>query len=161
LRADAKLLSIPPVAYFLLFVGKPIPQANFAQNSRFGSTDSVASRVAMKLFAALGVVLVASKGQIPLINSEYEGNGPKVCYATVGSGTHARNLPSDRRMVASCTIITGKPSEFVQTIHTQMPVILPEEHQEAWLSGESGKEILEPFTANRMKACPNVAGKPV
>jgi hypothetical protein len=28
-----------------------------------------------------------------------------------------------------------------------MPVILPEEHHEAWLSGEAGKEILVPFPA--------------
>jgi hypothetical protein len=26
-----------------------------------------------------------------------------------------------------------------------MPVILPEEHHDAWLSGEAGKEILFPF----------------
>ena len=35
-----------------------------------------------------------------------------------------------------------------------MPVILPEEHHDAWLSGEAGKEILVPFPADRMKAWP-------
>jgi putative SOS response-associated peptidase YedK len=35
-----------------------------------------------------------------------------------------------------------------------MPVILPEEHHDAWLSGEAGKEILVPFPANRTKAWP-------
>jgi putative SOS response-associated peptidase YedK len=35
-----------------------------------------------------------------------------------------------------------------------MPVILPEEHQDAWLSGDAGKEILIPFPADRMKAWP-------
>ncbi len=35
-----------------------------------------------------------------------------------------------------------------------MPVILPEEYHEAWLSGEAGKEILVPFPADRMKAWP-------
>jgi putative SOS response-associated peptidase YedK len=34
-----------------------------------------------------------------------------------------------------------------------MPVILPEEHHDAWLSGETGKEILS-HSANRMKAWP-------
>jgi len=33
-----------------------------------------------------------------------------------------------------------------------MPVILPEEHHEAWLNGEAGKEILTPFAADQMKA---------
>jgi len=31
---------------------------------------------------------------------------------------------------------------------------LPEEHQDAWLSGEAEKEILVPFPADRMKAWP-------
>jgi putative SOS response-associated peptidase YedK len=33
-----------------------------------------------------------------------------------------------------------------------MPVILQEEHHEAWLSGEAGKEVLVPYPADRMKA---------
>jgi putative SOS response-associated peptidase YedK len=35
-----------------------------------------------------------------------------------------------------------------------MPAILPEEHHDAWLSGEAGKELLVPFPADRMKAWP-------
>jgi hypothetical protein len=35
-----------------------------------------------------------------------------------------------------------------------MPVILPEEHHDSWLSGEAGKEILVPFPADQMKAWP-------
>ena len=54
----------------------------------------------------------------------------------------------------TCTIITGEPNEFVREIRTRMPVILPEEHHDAWLSGESGKEILVPYPAERMKAWP-------
>jgi putative SOS response-associated peptidase YedK len=48
----------------------------------------------------------------------------------------------------------GLDHEFVREIHTRMPVILPEEHHEAWLTGEAGKEILVPFPAERMKAWP-------
>jgi putative SOS response-associated peptidase YedK len=55
----------------------------------------------------------------------------------------------------SNTIITGEPNEFVRQIHTRMPVILQEEHHEAWLSGEAGKEVLVPFPADRMKAWPS------
>ena len=43
---------------------------------------------------------------------------------------------------------------FVREIHTQMPVILPEEHHDVWLSGEAGKEILVPYPAERVKAWP-------
>ena len=35
-----------------------------------------------------------------------------------------------------------------------MPVILPEEKHDAWLSGEAGKEVLVPFPAHPMKAWP-------
>jgi putative SOS response-associated peptidase YedK len=35
-----------------------------------------------------------------------------------------------------------------------MPVILPPETHDAWLSGESGKEILRSFPANEMTARP-------
>jgi hypothetical protein len=35
-----------------------------------------------------------------------------------------------------------------------MPVILPQEHDDSWLSGEAGKEILVPYPAGRMKAWP-------
>jgi hypothetical protein len=34
------------------------------------------------------------------------------------------------------------------------PVILPDEYHDAWLSGEAGKDILVPFSADRMKAWP-------
>jgi SOS response associated peptidase (SRAP) len=44
--------------------------------------------------------------------------------------------------------------EFVREIHTRMPVILPKEHHDAWLSGEAGKEILVPYPADGMKAWP-------
>jgi putative SOS response-associated peptidase YedK len=38
-----------------------------------------------------------------------------------------------------------------------MPVILPEEHHDTWLSGEAGREILVPYPADRMKAWPVIA----
>jgi putative SOS response-associated peptidase YedK len=62
--------------------------------------------------------------------------------------------PGSEEWLRTCTIITGEPNELVREIHTRMPVILPEEHHDAWLSGEAGKEILVPFPADRMKAWP-------
>jgi putative SOS response-associated peptidase YedK len=40
------------------------------------------------------------------------------------------------------------------TIHNRLPIILPEEVYEAWLSGEAGKEVLIPFPSGRMKDFP-------
>jgi putative SOS response-associated peptidase YedK len=47
-------------------------------------------------------------------------------------------------------IITGEPNQ----IHTRIPVILPPETHEQWVSGESGKEILRPIPAKQMTARP-------
>jgi putative SOS response-associated peptidase YedK len=62
--------------------------------------------------------------------------------------------PANDEWLHTCTIITGEPNEFVREIHIRMPVILPEEHHDAWLSGEAGKEILVRYPADRMKRCP-------
>ena len=59
--------------------------------------------------------------------------------------------PGSEEWIHTCTIITGEPNDLVREIHTRMPVILPDEHIDAWLSGEAGKEILVPFPADRMK----------
>ena len=54
--------------------------------------------------------------------------------------------------IVSCTIVTGPPNELAATIHDRMPVILPPEHYESWLSGSAGKKILQPFPAELMRA---------
>jgi hypothetical protein len=65
--------------------------------------------------------------------------------------------PANGERLRTYTIITGEPNEFVREIHTRISVILPEEHHEAWLSGEAGKEVLVPYPADRMKAWPTSA----
>ena len=56
--------------------------------------------------------------------------------------------------ITTCTIITGEPNELVATIHDRMPVILPPEQYEPWLSGKAGTEILKPFPVDQMRAYP-------
>jgi len=62
--------------------------------------------------------------------------------------------PTTEEWFHTCTIITGEPNELVAQIHTRMPVILAEEHHEAWLSNQAGKEVLVPFPAAAMRAWP-------
>jgi putative SOS response-associated peptidase YedK len=57
--------------------------------------------------------------------------------------------PANGEWLRTCTIITGEPNEFVREIHTRMPVILPKERHDAWLSGEAGKRS---WSLTRMKA---------
>lgn len=51
--------------------------------------------------------------------------------------------------VTSCTIVTTEPNEIAAQIHNRMPVILPPEDYEAWLSPETGpagaKALLRPY----------------
>ena len=60
--------------------------------------------------------------------------------------------PDTKEWLRTCVIITGEPNELVAEIHTRMPVILPVESHDAWLSGEAGKEVLRSFPAEAMKA---------
>jgi putative SOS response-associated peptidase YedK len=62
--------------------------------------------------------------------------------------------PATQVWLRTCTIITGEPNELVAQIHSRMPVILAEEHHEAWLTNQAGKEVLVPFPGSAMRAWP-------
>jgi putative SOS response-associated peptidase YedK len=66
---------------------------------------------------------------------------------------------TDRRVVESCTIITSEPNAFMRPIHNRMPVILPREHYESWLSHDTRPEdllaaLLRPRDWAGMEAAP-------
>lgn len=58
------------------------------------------------------------------------------------------------RSITSCAIITTTANELLAKIHTRMPVILPAESYDVWLSEDSRaadlKDLLVPFSANEM-----------
>jgi putative SOS response-associated peptidase YedK len=89
------------------------------------------------------------EGKIPY-SLEMKDGSPFV-FAGLWDGWQNSNT---KEWLRTCVIITGEPNELVSQIHTRMPVILPPETHEQWLSGESGKEILRPFPANEMTARP-------
>ena len=78
-------------------------------------------------------------------------DGPPFAFAGLWDGWQN---PNTKEWLRTCVIITSEPNELVSRIHTRMPVILPPETHEQWLSGESRKEILRPFPANEMTARP-------
>jgi putative SOS response-associated peptidase YedK len=51
----------------------------------------------------------------------------------------------------TCASSLPPPNELVTEIHTRMPVILPPETHDRWLTGEAGKGSLVPFPAEAMK----------
>jgi putative SOS response-associated peptidase YedK len=57
-----------------------------------------------------------------------------------------------QQSITSCTIITTTANELLASIHDRMPVILPQETYEAWLSGrlETARDLLRPFPAAAM-----------
>jgi putative SOS response-associated peptidase YedK len=61
-------------------------------------------------------------------------------------------------VIRSFTIITTEPNDLMASIHNRMPVILPPEHEDAWIAGEDApkdwRDLLRPFPADLMKAYP-------
>ncbi|MEN6435591.1 MAG: SOS response-associated peptidase [Anaerolineaceae bacterium] len=54
----------------------------------------------------------------------------------------------------TCTIITCTPNELVKNFHDRMPVILPKESYQEWLSGhdlQNLQHMLSPFTSDLMR----------
>jgi putative SOS response-associated peptidase YedK len=58
----------------------------------------------------------------------------------------------------SCTILTTEPNSLVKDVHDRMPVILPPEAYDTWLSNDSGstalKSLLAPFPSSKMTTYP-------
>ncbi len=64
---------------------------------------------------------------------------------------------AEGRTIRSFSIITTKANPLVEKIHDRMPVILPPEHEEAWLKEEDEsvlKKLLVPFEPAKMEAYP-------
>ena len=65
----------------------------------------------------------------------------------------------DGSTILSSTIITSAPNDFMRSIHNRMPVILPQEDYQTWLTPGEGdqdqlSEMLRPYPADQMVAYP-------
>jgi putative SOS response-associated peptidase YedK len=76
-------------------------------------------------------------------------DGTVFCFAGLWEGW---KKPGTEDWIRTCTIITCEPNELNAQIHNRMPVILPEEHFQGWLSGAAGKEVLAPYPDDLMSA---------
>ncbi|OAQ52403.1 hypothetical protein HTG_12330 [Natrinema mahii] len=52
------------------------------------------------------------------------------------------------------TIVTTEPNDLVADLHHRMAVILDPDDEQRWLSGEAGRDLLEPRSADGMTAYP-------
>jgi putative SOS response-associated peptidase YedK len=70
------------------------------------------------------------------------------------AGLWASSKRDDGTKLFSCTIVTCDPNDVVQPIHDRMPVILPEEGEELWLSPDADPDqlraLLNPDTAGEL-----------
>jgi putative SOS response-associated peptidase YedK len=82
-----------------------------------------------------------------MAGSAYKIQGDKV--KAIFDSDKADELRRAAHWPAASKYVIEQPNEFVQEIHTRMPVILPEEHHDAWLSGGAGKKVLFPYPADR------------
>jgi len=66
--------------------------------------------------------------------------------------------PEDDGVIESFTILTTTPNALMEPVHDRMPVILPEETIDAWLSDSASaddlQDLLRPFDPTRMEAFP-------
>ncbi|MBI5157388.1 MAG: SOS response-associated peptidase [Acidimicrobiia bacterium] len=76
----------------------------------------------------------ASGGKLP--HFIHHGDGTPLALAGLWSSWKA----PDGERVTSCTIITTRPNELVGPIHDRMPVVLPRESWDRWLS----REVVDP-----------------
>lgn len=64
----------------------------------------------------------------------------------------------DGKVIASCAIITTAANELLTSIHDRMPVILPPESHDRWLSDDSKpvtlRNLLAPYPASEMMSHP-------
>jgi len=76
----------------------------------------------------------------------------------VFAGLWERWKSPEGETVETCTIITGRPNEIAASIHDRMPVILPPDAIDLWLSPTLDPAIavslLEPFPSTDMEAVP-------
>jgi putative SOS response-associated peptidase YedK len=73
------------------------------------------------------------------------------------AGLFDRWISPEDQELTTCTIITTDANEFMQPIHTRMPVILTDEKRDAWLDpGVKDQsyflDMLKPYDAKAMKA---------
>jgi len=71
------------------------------------------------------------------------------------AGLYETWFAPDRRRIDTCTIITTEPNAVVAPIHDRMPVIVPRDSYELWLTPKNKDtakllEILKPYPANQM-----------
>ena len=56
--------------------------------------------------------------------------------------------------VRSCTIIVTSANALTRNIHDRMPVLIEPKNFGAWLSGETGSELLRPAPDDTMRLWP-------
>ena len=56
-----------------------------------------------------------------------------------------------RENIATVSIITTKPNSMQEKIHVRMPLILPKDREEDWLTIEDPRNLMKPYQSNGMK----------
>ncbi|EMA53500.1 MULTISPECIES: SOS response-associated peptidase [Halococcus] len=62
---------------------------------------------------------------------------------------------SEADPIETFTIVTTEPNSVIEPLHDRMAVVLSPDSERQWLAGEAdGKELLEPYPAEEMRAYP-------
>jgi putative SOS response-associated peptidase YedK len=71
------------------------------------------------------------------------------------AGLYESWIAPDKSQINSCTIITTESNKLIQPIHDRMPVIIPKEQEQIWLSDKVEDKVmllsvLKPYPAEEM-----------
>jgi putative SOS response-associated peptidase YedK len=71
-------------------------------------------------------------------------------------GLWEHSFTEQRETVESCTIVTTTPSESIRHIHSRMPLIIPREGYDDWLTGTTAEAArwIQPYPADLLEAYP-------
>jgi putative SOS response-associated peptidase YedK len=71
------------------------------------------------------------------------------------AGLYENWLSPEGQNIRTCTIITTEPNDIMRTIHNRMPVIIPTQQEETWLSPGADPtallSLLKPYPAEEMQ----------
>lgn len=72
------------------------------------------------------------------------------------AGLWDRSVNEDGETVESCTIIVTQANKLIAPIHNRMPVIIPPEAYEDWLTGDTevARKLIEPYSGTSMSTVP-------
>lgn len=86
----------------------------------------------------------------------YRENDSAFALAGLWAEWHDNNDADDGEPLRTVTILTTEPNEVVEPIHDRMPVVLPQDEEETWITADPDerRDLCRPYPADDLDAYP-------